>query len=400
MHATQLGSTALQQDLRLAAKMEAMGREAAAIAHDFNNILSGILAHCDLAHMEHREDTPVRRHVDQALRAAARGKQLVQGILAFSRGDRRTRAPMRIADVVEEVLALLEPSVGPHVRVDRILEAPDAAVMGDATQLYQTVMNLCTNAVQAIERHGVVTVMLTRAQVEKSLALSHGTLANGDYVRLAVSDTGVGIAPAALERLFERFFTTKEAGKGTGLGLSLVRAMVADLGGAIDVVTMPGTGSTFTLWLPAVSPPPAPETETETETRLDLPRGKGQAVMVVDDDLPLMGAVQEMLAALGYQPAGFRSSVAALEILGAEPERFDVVLIDEVMPQLSGIALAAEIRRRLPQIPILLMSGYGGRDLTRRAQIAGVDALLRKPFVSRDLADAIARLPTGRGKRS
>ena len=398
MHATQLGSTALQQDLRLAAKMEAMGREAAAIAHDFNNILSGILAHCDLAHMELLEDTPVRRHVDQALRAAARGKQLVQGILAFSRGDHRARAPVRIKDVVEEALALLEPSVGPHVRVDSVLEAPDAAVMGDATQLYQTVMNLCTNAVQAIERQGVVTVMLTRAQVEKPLTLSHGSVANGDYVRLAVSDTGVGIAPAALERLFERLFTTKEAGKGTGLGLSLVRAMVADLGGAIDVVTQLGTGSTFTLWLPALSPPPLPE--IESETRLDLPRGKGQAVMVVDDDLPLMGAAQEMLAALDYRPAGFRSSVAALEILRAEPERFDLVLIDEVMPQLSGIALAAEIRRRLPQVPIVLMSGYGGLDLARRAQLAGVDALLRKPFVSRELADAIARALTRQGKRS
>jgi len=393
MQATQLGSGALREDLSLAAKMEAMGREAAAIAHDFNNILSGILAHCDLAHMELSEDSPGRQHVDQARRAAARGKQLVQGILAFGRGNHRTRAPVRIREVVEEALALLEPSVGPHAQVDRILDAADAAVIGDPTQLYQVVMNLCTNALQAIERQGVVTVMLTRVQIEKSLGLSHGTLANGNYVRLVVSDTGIGITPAAFQRLFEPFFTTKEAGKGTGLGLPLVQAIVADLGGAINVVTQPGNGSTFTVWLPAVIQAPAPETETSCE----LPRGKGQVVMVVDDDSLLMVAAQEMLAALGYQPAGFPSGAAALKVLRAEPERFDVVLIDEVMPQLSGIALAGEIRERLPEIPILLMSGYSGRDLTRRAQRAGVDAVLRKPFLSRDIAEAIARVPPRRG---
>ena len=393
MHATQLGSGALRDDLSPAAKMEAMGREVAAIAHDFNNILSGILAHCDLAHMELSEDSPGRQHVDQARRAAARGKQLVQGILAFGRGNHRTRAPVRIREVVEEALALLEPSVGPHAQVDRILDAADAAVIGDPTQLYQVVMNLCTNALQAIERQGVVTVMLTCEKVEKSLALSHGTLANGNYVRLVVSDTGIGITPAAFQRLFEPFFTTKEAGKGTGLGLPLVQAIVADLGGAINVVTQPGNGSTFTVWLPAVIQAPAPETETSCE----LPRGKGQVVMVVDDDSLLMVAAQEMLAALGYQPAGFPSGAAALKVLRAEPERFDVVLIDEVMPQLSGIALAGEIRERLPEIPILLMSGYSGRDLTRRAQRAGVDAVLRKPFLSRDIAEAIARVPPRRG---
>src|SRR5262245_8204939 len=389
MQATQLGSGALREDLSLAAKMEAMGREAAPIAHGFNNIVTGMLAHCDLAHMELSEDSPVRQHVDQALRAAARGKRLVEGMLAFGRGNHRTRVPVRIREVVEEALALLGPAAGSRVRVDSILDAADAAVIGDATQLYQIVMNLCTNAVQAIERQGVVTVTLACERVEKSLALSHGTLANGNYVRLVVSDTGIGITPAAFERLFEPFFTTTEPGKGTGLGLSIVQAIVADLGGVIDVATQPGNGSTFTIWLPAISQAPAPETETSCE----LARGKGQVVMVVDDDSLLMAAAQEMLADLGYQPAGFPSGAAALKVLRAEPERFDVVLVDEVMPQLSGIALAAEIRQRLPEIPSLLMSGYSGRDLTRRAQLAGVDAVLRKPFLSRDIAEAIARVP-------
>jgi len=382
----------LEGNARQAAKMEAMGRMAAAIAHDFNNILGAILGHGDLAQMKLSDHSPVRRHVDEAMRAAARGKGLVECILAFSRTEPNARAPVRIQCIVEEALALLEPSVGRQVRVEKRLDAADAAVLADATQLHQAVMNLCTNALQAIERDGVITVALGRTQVYSPLALSHGTLAGGDYVRLAVSDTGAGIPPAALERLFEPFFTTKARGKGTGLGLALVHAIVTDLGGAIDVATEVGTGTTFTIWLPAVSEAPALHAEPGSR----LPRGEGQAVMVVDDDPVLMGVAVEMLAELGYRPSGFSSSVDALQALCAEPGRFDLVLIDEVMPELTGTGLAAEIRSGRPDMPIVLMSGYGGRDLEIRARLAGVEAVLRKPLVSRDIAGPIARILAGR----
>jgi len=237
--------------LRQAAKMEAIGRVAAAIAHDFNNILGAILGHGDLAQRKLPQHSPARRHVDETARAAVRGKGLVERILAFSHREHSVRAPVQVQAVVEEALALLGPCAGRRVRLEPVLDAAGAAVMGDATQLHQAVMNLCTNAAQSIADDGVVTVKLARAQVDRPLALSHGTLASGAYVRLAVSDTGAGIPPAALERLFEPFFTTKESGKGTGLGLSVVHAVVADLGGAIDVATEVGVGTTFTLWLPA-----------------------------------------------------------------------------------------------------------------------------------------------------
>jgi len=380
--------------LRQAAKMEAIGRVAAAIAHDFNNILGAILGHGDLAQLKVSKHSPGRRHVDEAMRAAARGKGLVERILAFSRREQNARAPVQVQAVVEEALALLGPSVGHEVRLEHALDAADAAVIGDATQLHQAVMNLCTNAIHAIEQHGVVTVRLARARVDRHLPLSHGTLATGDYVRLAVSDTGAGIPPAALERLFEPFFTTKGSGKGTGLGLSLVHAIVADLGGAIDVTTEVGVGTTFALWLPAASDAPAPQAEPQP----GLPRGDGEAVMVVDDDPVLVELAEEMLIELGYRPTGFRSSVAALEILRAEPRRFEVVLIDELMPQLSGTSLAAEIRQLRPDLPILLMSGYSGRDLMQRAGLAGVDAVLRKPLVRGDIAEPIARARSGQAR--
>src|SRR5258705_4308742 len=310
MDAPEISSTAVRLDpmterysedddrerrLRHAAKMEAMGRVAAAIAHDCNNILGAILGHGDRAQLKISKHSAVRRHGDEAMRAAARGKGLVERILVFSRREQNARAPVGVQAVVEEALALLRPSVGRQVRVEHVLDAADAAVIGDATQLHQAVMNLCTNAIHAIEQHGVVTVRLARARVDRHLPLSHGTLATGDYVRLAVSDTGAGIPPAALERLFEPFFTTKGSGKGTGLGLSLVHAIVADLGGAIDVATEVGVGTTFALWLPAASDAPAPPAEPQP----GLPRGDGEAVMVVDDDPVLVELAEEMLIELG-----------------------------------------------------------------------------------------------------
>jgi CheY-like chemotaxis protein len=219
--------------------------------------------------------------------------------------------------------------------------------------------------------------------------LSHGTLSTGSYVRLSVADTGSGIPPAVFERMFDPFFTTKRVGDGTGLGLSLVHGIVADLGGAIDVATRAGAGTTFAVWLPAadgtLSSKPAPATAAE------MPRGNGETVMIVDDERALVALAEETVAELGYEPVGFDSSVAALRAFRAEPKRFDVVLTDETMPDLMGTELAREIRRLRPDISIILASGYSGTQLNERAQAVGIDDVLRKPLVRRDIAESVAR---------
>jgi signal transduction histidine kinase/ActR/RegA family two-component response regulator len=386
VEATEAEKQRLEGELRQSQKMEAIGTLAGGIAHDFNNILGAILGYGELAQKNLAEGGSARRHLDQVMRAGARAKGLVQRILAFSRSALGERAPVHMQSMVEEALDLLSASLPAGVRLESKLDAGDTAVVGEATQLHQLVMNLCTNAVQAMANGGILRVMLDRVALPERRLLSHGTLKPAEYVRLSVSDTGSGIPPAVLERMFDPFFTTKRVGDGTGLGLALVHGIVADFGGAIDVATQAGTGTTFTVWLPAAGETPRPLAEPAGE----LPHGNGETVMIVDDEHALRALAEETLAALGYEPAGFDSSLAALEAFRAEPRRYDLVLTDETMPDLSGIELASEIRRVRPELPIVLMSGYSGAQLTERARAAGVAELLRKPLVARDIAEALS----------
>jgi signal transduction histidine kinase len=377
----------LEQRLRQAAKMEAVGRLAGGIAHDFNNILGAILGYGELAQNNLAEGGAVRRQIDQVMHAGMRGKGLVDRILAFSRSRIGERVPLQVQSVVEETLELLAASLPADVHLERRLDAVDTAVVGDATQFHQVIMNLCTNAMHAMERGGVLTVVLERVTVAERRFLSHGTLSAGHYVRLSVSDTGIGIPPAVLERMFDPFFTTKRVGDGTGLGLALVHGIVADFGGVIDVATQVGVGTTFTIWLPAAGQVPRLLAKPAGE----LPRGHGETIMIVDDERVLVALAEETLADLGYEPVGFDSSLAALQAFRAEPKRFDLVLTDETMPDLTGTELAREIRQLRPEISIILMSGYSGAQLSERAQAAGVIEVLRKPLVRRDIAEPVAR---------
>jgi PAS domain S-box-containing protein len=379
----------LEAQLRQSQKMEAVGTLAGGIAHDFNNILGAILGYGELAQQQAAEGSAMRRYLDSVMHAAGRAKTLVDRILGFSRSGMGERVPVNVQFVVEETLELLEASLPACVRLAKRLDAGDAAVIGDATRLHQVAMNLCTNAMQAMARNGgTLSVVLERTKLTTTRPVSRGTLAPGDYVRLAVADTGSGIPPEVIERIFDPFFTTKGVGEGTGLGLSLVHGIVSDLGGGIDVVSKAGEGTRFEIWLPVAG-------ETLKLTAVDereLPQAHGETVMIVDDERPLVALTEEMLAGLGYEPVGFDSSAAALHAFQTHPQRFDAILTDEAMPELTGTDLAREIRRLRPDVPIILMSGYGGPQLTARAASNGVSEVLRKPLQSRELAETLARL--------
>jgi CheY-like chemotaxis protein len=279
------------------------------------------------------------------------------------------------------------------VRLEKALLAPDTAIVGDETRLHQVTMNLCTNAVQAMPEGGILRVTLERVALTVPRSLHRERLPAGDYVRLTVGDSGTGIRPEIVDRIFDPFFTTKSVGEGTGLGLSLVHGIVADLGGAIEVESAVGNGTQFRIWLPASSETAKPIAADAAE----LPRGHGETVMIVDDEPALLSLTEEILAELGYEPIGFNSSAAALRAFTADPDRFDVVLTDEVMPDLPGTELARELTAAHPRVRILLMSGHGGAYLAERAAAAGVSDLLHKPLQKRDLAESLARVLSAGG---
>jgi signal transduction histidine kinase/ActR/RegA family two-component response regulator len=386
------GERALRESeaqLRQAQKMEAIGTLAGGIAHDFNNILGAILGYGELALQRATEGTAQRRYLDNVMHAAGRAKALVDRILGFSRSGMGERIPVNVRFVIEETLELLQASLPGGIRIEKRLEAGDAAVIGDATHLHQVAMNLCTNAMQAMaSRGGVISVALERVELTEARSVARGTLAPGRYLRLVISDTGDGIPPEVFERIFDPFFTTKGVGEGTGLGLSLVHGIVTDLGGGIDVQSKVGEGTCFEIWLPAAGETRKPVAEKPYES----PLGGGQTILVVDDELALVSLSEEMLAQLGYEPVGFDSSAAALRAFEAQPLRFDVILTDEAMPELTGTDLARAIRRLRPDVPIILMSGYGGPQLTARASSSGVNEVLRKPLQGKELAESLARV--------
>jgi PAS domain S-box-containing protein len=384
----QLEKEHLEAQLRQSQKMEAIGTLAGGIAHDFNNILGAIVGYGELAHQQSSEGTPLRRYLDNVMHATGRARALVDRILGFSRSGLGERVPVNVQSVIEETLELLQASLPTGIRVETRLEAGNAAVIGDATHLHQVAMNLFTNALQAMQHVGVLRVVLECVGLSERLSLARGTLGAGSYVRLIVSDTGTGIPPAVLERMFDPFFTTKGVGEGTGLGLSLVHGIVTDLGGAIDVRTRAGAGTTFEIWLPTAGEAIKPAAEAIQE----LPRGNGETVMIVDDERALVALVEETLAESGYEPVGFDSSAAALAAFRATPERFDLILTDEAMPNLTGTELARLFRQGRPDVPIILVSGHGGTQLARSAAMIGVNELLCKPLQRRELAEAVARV--------
>ena len=376
----------LEAQLRQSQKMEAMGTLAGGIAHDFNNILGAILGYGELAQQQSAPDTPLRRYIDNVMHAAGRAKALVDRILGFSRSGLGERTHVRVQSVIEETLELIAASLPADIRLEKTLIAGDAALIGDSTHLHQVAMNLCTNAVHAMEHGGTLNVLLERVDLAEARSVSRGTLSPGTYARLVIGDTGTGIPPEVVDRIFDPFFTTRGVGKGTGLGLSLVHGIVTDLGGAIDVKSAIGEGTRFEIWLPVTM-----EVKPAVEAVQELPHGRGETVMIVDDEPMLVALAEEMLAGLGYEPVGFESSRQALQVFRADSGRFDAILTDEAMPELVGIELAREIRLLRPDVPIILMSGHGGAALTHRAAAIGVKVVLHKPLQRVDLAEALAR---------
>ncbi len=386
----------LEEQLRQAQKMEAIGTLAGGIAHDFNNILSAVMGYAELASLDIAEGTKARYHVEQSMKAARRARDLVQQILAFSRQGRQQRKLLDITPIVKEGLKFLRASLPTTIEIRPEIEEGLGAIEADSTQVHQVLMNLCTNAAHAMEQKGgVLEVSLSRMDMEGASAASAG-IGSGPYVRLRVSDTGHGMPQEILRRIFEPYFTTKEPGKGTGLGLAVVHGIVKSYGGGVTVWSEVGRGSVFDIYLPRIDTVDLSARGYQTES---LPLGFRERVLFVDDEEAIVEVGRESLTYLGYEVTARTSSIEALELFREKPDRFDLVITDMTMPNMTGDRLAQELLRIRPGIPIILCTGFSELITEDRAREIGVREFAMKPLVMKDLAKTIRRA-LGERKRS
>ena len=382
----------LESRLRTAERFEAMGTLAGGIAHDFNNILGAILGFGERALAAAEPGSRLHHDLGNVIVAGERGRELVERILTFSRGAAGERVPVHVENVVQESLALLKAKLPAAVSLQTRLRAGRAAVLGDATQIHQLVMNLGTNAMHAIMGKGTLSVTLDVEEATQPRPAMIGEVSRGSWVVLRVADDGSGIAEDILGRIFDPFFTTREAGVGTGLGLSLVLRIVTQAGGAIDVGSRLGAGSAFSIFLPRAGDAP----EQTATTSQPIPTARGQRVLVVDDEAPLLELMVDTLRELGYMPSAESSGDAALVSFRRDPGAFDVLVTDQRMPGMSGDTLIREVRRINPSLPAILVSGYVGSPTAVPMDSGRADEVLAKPLRPNALAASLARVLAAR----
>ena len=377
----------LEQQLHQAYKMEAIGTLAGGIAHDFNNILSAVIGYAEMATRESDLGT-VRRYLDGIYQAGIRAGDLVKQILTFSRQSEEKRYPLRVGPIIKEAMKLLRASLPTTIKIHQNIHSDQGHVMASPTHIHQILMNLCTNAAHAMGAgRGTLTVRLAPVDIKSDDGLIHHGLIPGKHLKLAVSDTGCGIAPGTIDKIFDPFFTTKRPGEGTGMGLAVVHGIVKSCGGAITVQSEVGKGTEFDVYFPLLKETGAvPQKEAPTPIV-----GGEERILFVDDEEVLVDLGKNMLSGLGYRVEGRTSSLEALELFRTEPERFDLVITDMTMPNMTGLELAQELMRIRPNLPVILCTGFSELVTAERAKSLGLKEFIMKPVVLRQLAGAVRR---------
>ena len=376
----------LETRLRQSQKMEAIGTLAGGIAHDFNNILAAIFGYTELA-IDEEDNIKLGQHLEQVRLGAERAKELVKQILAFSRKTDEERHPLQVALVVKEAMKMLRSSIPTTIAIKQDL-ASKGTVLADPTQIHQIIMNLCANAYHAMrETGGTLAISLNEIEIRNEDE-GYGELVPGRYLKLEVSDTGCGITPEILEKIFEPYFTTKKTGEGTGLGLAVVHGIVKSHHGHITVYSEPGRGTTFHVYLPLIE-----------EKAADLPgkeaikdlAGHGEHILFVDDELQIRELADKLFSLHGYRVTLFTNGVQALEEFQDHPGQFDLIITDMTMPYMTGAELAQKILGIRPDIPIILCTGQSELINREKALAMGIYDYLTKPVVKHDFLSAIRK---------
>lgn len=375
------------KQLRQQERLAAIGRLAGGIAHDFNNLLASILLHAQLAERKlHEEARGVDGDLDVIVQESRRAADLVAQILDFSRSEVRRSEPLDLGILVEEVAGVLRRTIQENIRVVVDVSLPGCVVDADPTRIHQMLLNLATNARDAMPDGGELRISLARAQSAPGAGASSGGLSTEEWVRLTLSDTGTGISEEVEGHLFEPFYTTKAPGRGTGLGLAQVYGIVKQHGGSVDVESKLGQGTAFHVYLPlhdGLLPAEA------SEERSVMPRGRGETILLVEDQEKLRAACRQTLSLLGYDVLTAADGRQALDVLSGRPVH--LVITDLVMPNMGGKALMRELTRRAPGLPVLAVTGYAMKSEIENLRTVGFSGVLRKPFDTPTLAQAVHR---------
>jgi PAS domain S-box-containing protein len=374
----------LQARLLHTQKMEAIGTLAGGIAHDFNNILAAVLGYVELLRLDLPEHNVARANLEEIYIGVLRAKDLVRRILAFSRKDEPEVREVELGSIVREAVRFLGASLPSTITIKDQIDDDSGLVLADPAQMHQVVMNLCTNAFQAMhEKGGELHISLENTTIEEN-GLS--TVPKGPYFKLTVSDNGHGMDSNTLKQAFDPFFTTKPAGEGTGMGLALVHGIVRNHGGDISVYSKVGVGTTFTVYLPRLE-----KTALKKDDKVTEPAKGNESILLIDDEKAILTVGQILLESLGYRVVAISDPNRALQLFKTDPGRFDLVITDLTMPQLNGIELIMSIKSIREEIPVVLMTGFRDVMSDESAQKLDVGGFLSKPSVTLELSQVVRR---------
>ncbi|MFA6499182.1 MAG: cache domain-containing protein [Desulfurivibrionaceae bacterium] len=380
----------LEERLRQAQKMEAIGTLAGGIAHDFNNILAAILGYAEMAKRSLPEQVDsARADIQEVLRAGLRARDLVKQILAFSRKSGEERTPISPKPIVKEALKFLRASIPTSVEIREDIDPDCGSILADPTNIHQIVVNLCTNAFHAMEAAGgVLTVVMKNVMLDEGDLAGEGDLLPGQYVLFSVRDTGPGMTPEVLARIFDPYFTTKGVGKGSGMGLAVVHGIVKSYGGMVQVESTLGSGTVFRVYLPQIG---KGATAAETVQEWALPSGQ-ERILFVDDETSIAEMGKAMLSGLGYRVTARTNPLEALEEFRSQPGDFDLLVTDQTMPKMSGVQLIQEARKIRPGLPVILCTGYSAAISEESAVEQGIRHFLMKPLTMRVLSETVRQV--------
>ena len=375
-----------ERQLQQVLKIQAIGTLAGGIAHDFNNILFPIVGYTELTMDEVPEDSVAHNNLAEVLKAAHRAKGLVQQILTFSRQSGQERKPIKVQSIIKEALNLLRASIPASIDIIHKIDDDGRPVMGDATQIHQVIMNLCTNAYHAMQdKGGTLEVILSEVDIGYEETIEKIGMQPGKHLQLLVKDEGCGMDAAVLSRIFEPYYTTKEQGKGTGLGLSVIHGIVKNHRGDIIVASLPGKGTTFKVYFPIIE-----DADIVTEFEPSNGAAKGsERILLIDDEEQIVSMEQQMLENLGYQVTARTDSIEALSEFSKQPQNFDLVITDMTMPHMTGDELAQKLLDIKPDIPVILCTGFNEDITEEKAMSMGIQKFVMKPVIKNDLATTI-----------